>query len=78
MAVIFNCRCCPRYCWADVLPTGVKLPEGWKRIAHIDGPDSICPTCVEDPAALECLFLDGYPDAAIVENDAPPSRGVVK
>lgn len=45
----------------------------WSRIAGIDGPDAICPTCIADPVALDDL-REEYPRASIAASpptDAP-------
>ncbi len=57
---IFGCRTCPASTpgWSD----GRFASPGWGRIAHIDGPNAICPVCAADPTSLDCLRED-YPDA---------------
>lgn len=70
---IFSCRCCSA-------STGEwpydSLPEGWRRIARIDGPNAICPACVADPTALDGLREDGYEDAHVAHPD--PAAGEPK
>lgn len=63
---IFGCRCCDR----AIVGTndgafGHDSNGPWRRIEHIDGPDAICPTCVDDPHALDALVEDGYEAASI-------------
>ena len=50
---IFGCRTCPASTpgWSD----GRFASPGWGRIAHIDGPNAICPVCAADPTSLDCL-----------------------
>lgn len=62
-STVFECRCCDRL--TQGTNDGTMLQPGWSRIEHIDGPDAICPYCIDDPNALDALHLDGYPDARV-------------
>lgn len=59
---IFTCRTCGASTkgWSD----GRFAATGWRRLDHIDGPNAICPACVADPTALDCL-RDEYPRVAL-------------
>ena len=59
---IFECRCCSKYCKGT---TDGHMEPGWKRIGFIDGPNAICPACVDDPASLDSLLADGYAGADV-------------
>lgn len=59
---LFTCRCCARggQGWTD----GSVCVPGWHTIDHIDGPNAICPICIEEADPLASLRED-YPNAAI-------------
>lgn len=57
---LMTCRVCP----ANVEAIVGQLPEGWRRLLRVDGPDGICGNCVADPTALDDLRED-YPSAEI-------------
>lgn len=59
---IFTCRCCSASTsgWTD----GRFASPGWRRVDRIDGPDAICPACVENPTVLDGL-REEYPHAKV-------------
>lgn len=63
-STIFPCRCCEAS--APGYNDGTILLAGWSRILRIDGPDAICPRCINDPESLDSL-REEYPDVAIAE-----------
>lgn len=58
-----ECRSCGRYVegWTD----GTFAEMGWNRIANIDGPNALCPTCSDKPDVLGSLRAAGYTRACI-------------
>lgn len=60
---IHECRCCPASTgdWPQM-----TLPAFWHRIAHIDGPNAICPACIAKLGRQN--YIDG-PNAT--EGDDP-------
>lgn len=53
MRTVFECRCCDRT--TSGRTDGTHDEGGWGRIDGIDGPNSICPDCIADPASLDAL-----------------------
>jgi hypothetical protein len=62
---IFECRCCGDY--TPGLSNGFMTKPGWKRIAHIDGRNAICPECQHESWRYGDL-QEEYPNMKIVEN----------
>ena len=65
----FDCRTCGKY--VSGRSDGTFDEPGWKRLAGIDGPNSICPDCVDNPHALDD-FRDEYPNVRIMETLSRP------
>jgi hypothetical protein len=63
-STIFECRCCGTY--VDGKTSGAVAQPGWYLLDHIDGPNHICPACVElGKIALWGLKSDGYTNVQI-------------
>lgn len=60
-ATIFECRTCAATVdgWSD----GAVAKSGWHRIENIDGPNFMCPKCLEDEAIED--LLDEYRSAYV-------------
>lgn len=67
---IFECRCCSATTGGTA--TGIFDATGWNRIARVDGPNAICPTCSADPHALDALHEE-YPDAHVIRDGSDPA-----
>jgi hypothetical protein len=61
----FDCRTCGNS--VSGKSDGSFDEPGWKRLERIDGPNAICPDCINDPSSLESL-RDEYPNVKIKED----------
>lgn len=71
---LFDCRCCGRT--VDGFTDGSVTVPGWFYIDNIDGPNAICPDCVDTPNALEFMAADGYSPRIGAERPVVGALGV--
>lgn len=65
-ATIFECRCCERYCRG--FNDGSFVEPDWRRLSNIDGPNAICPDCVDEGEEALLMWRDEYPNVYICES----------